>query len=86
VISLYKINQIIRDKTEVSEEEQTELCPVILEYYHDYLNMFSKEASDILPPAQLYNHKIKLITESSTRYCLLYKILLKELEAVKQYI
>jgi hypothetical protein len=48
--SLYEINQIIKDKTEVSEEEQTKLCPMILEYYHDYLNMFLKEASDILPP------------------------------------
>jgi hypothetical protein len=50
VISLYEINQIIKDKMEVSEEEQTKLCPVIPECYHDYLNMFSKEASNILPP------------------------------------
>jgi hypothetical protein len=50
VISLYEINQIIKDKTEVSEEEQTELCPVILECYHDYLDVFLKEASDILLP------------------------------------
>jgi hypothetical protein len=84
--SLYKINQIIKDKTEVSEEEQTKLRPVIPEYYHDYLNMFSKEASNILPPARPYDYKIKLMTESSTRYCLLYKMSLKELEAAKQYI
>jgi hypothetical protein len=51
MISLYEINQIIKDKTEVSEEEQTELCPVILECYHNYLDVFSKEASDTLPPA-----------------------------------
>jgi hypothetical protein len=51
MISLYEINQIIKDKTEVSEEEQTELHPVILECYHDYLNMFSKEASNTLLPA-----------------------------------
>jgi hypothetical protein len=50
MISLYEIDQIIKDKTEVSEEEQTKLCPVILECYHDYLNMFSKEASNTLPP------------------------------------
>jgi hypothetical protein len=50
VISLYEIDQIIKDKTEVSEEEQTELRPVIPEYYHNYLDMFLKEASDILPP------------------------------------
>jgi hypothetical protein len=86
VISLYEIDQIIKDKTEVSEEEQTKLCPVILECYHDYLNMFSKEASNILPPAQPYDHKIELITESSTGYCLLYKMSLEELEAAKQYI
>jgi hypothetical protein len=51
VTSLYEINQIIEYKTEVLEEEQAELCPVIPECYHDYLDMFSKEASDILLPA-----------------------------------
>jgi hypothetical protein len=50
VTSLYEIDQIIKDKTEVSEEEQTELCPVILECYHNYLDIFSKEASDMLLP------------------------------------
>jgi hypothetical protein len=84
--SLYEINQIIKDKTEVSEEEQTKLRPVIPECYHNYLNIFLKEASNMLPPTQPYDHKIKLITESSTGYCLLYKISLEELEAAKQYI
>jgi hypothetical protein len=51
VISLYEIDQIIKDKTEVSEEEQTKLRPVIPECYHNYLDVFSKEASDMLPPA-----------------------------------
>jgi hypothetical protein len=51
VISLHEINQIIRDKTEVLEEEQTKLCPMVLECYYDYLNIFFKEASNILPPA-----------------------------------
>jgi hypothetical protein len=50
MISLYEINQISKDKTEVSEEEQTKLRPVIPEYYHDYLDVFLKEASNILPP------------------------------------
>ena len=86
MISLYKIDQIIKDKTEVSEEEQTELRPVIPEYYHNYLNVFSKEASNTLPPTWPYDHKIKLTTESSTGYCPLYKMSLEELEAAKQYI
>jgi hypothetical protein len=50
VTSLYEIDQIIKDKTKVSEEEQTKLHPVIPEYYHDYLDVFSKEASNILLP------------------------------------
>jgi hypothetical protein len=50
VTSLYEIDQIIKDKTEVSEEEQAKLCPVILECYHDYLNVFLKEASNTLLP------------------------------------
>jgi hypothetical protein len=51
VTSLYEIDQIIKDKTEVSEEEQTKLRPVIPECYHNYLNVFSKEVSNILLPA-----------------------------------
>jgi hypothetical protein len=51
VTSLYEIDRIIEYKTEVSEKEQTELRPVIPECYHDYLDVFSKEASDTLPPA-----------------------------------
>jgi hypothetical protein len=86
VISLYEIDRIIKDKTEVSEEEQTKLRPVILECYHDYLNVFLKEASNTLPPVWPYDYKIKLTTESSTGYCLLYKMSLEELEAAKQYI
>jgi hypothetical protein len=50
VISLYEIDQIIKDKTEVSEEEQTELRPVIPECYYDYLDVFLKEASNTLLP------------------------------------
>jgi hypothetical protein len=50
IISLYEINQIIKDKTEVSEEEQTKLHPMIPECYYDYLDVFSKEASNTLPP------------------------------------
>jgi hypothetical protein len=83
VISLHEIDQIIRDKTEVSEEEQTKLRPVIPECYHDYLDVFLKEASDTLPLVRPYDHKIELMTESSTGYCLLYKMSLEELEAAK---
>jgi hypothetical protein len=86
VTSLYEINQIIKHKTEVSEEEQAKLCPAILEYYHDYLNMFSKEASNTLLLVWPYDHRIELTTESSTGYCLFYKMSLEELEAAKQYI
>jgi hypothetical protein len=86
VTSLYEIDQIIEYKTEVSEKEQTKLRPVILECYYDYLNVFSKEASDMLLPAQPYDHKIELITESSIGYYPLYKMSLEELEAAKQYI
>ena len=84
--SLYKINRIIKHKMEVSEKEQTKLCPTIPEYYHNYLDIFLKEASDTLSPVRPYDYKIELITGSPISYYLLYKMTLKELEAAKQYI
>ncbi len=52
----------------------------------NYANIFSKEASNMLPSHCLYNYKIILEAKNNLRYSPLYKIIAKELETTKQYL
>ena len=54
--SLYKINHLIKDKETAEEIEQK-----LPKAYKDYTNVFSKAASNVLPPHHRYDHKIQLI-------------------------
>jgi hypothetical protein len=47
------------------------------------MDIFSKAASDILPPHRSYDHKIILEKENTLTYSPLYKISLEELETLK---
>ena len=85
--SLYEIDQIIESKkAEVPAEEAAELRQQVPECYHEYLDVFSKTASDTLPPPRPYDHKIELDSEMTLGYSPLYKMSLEELEAAKEYI
>ena len=57
----------------------------VLEEYYDFLNVFSKYDSDILPEYQPYDHKIELepgYWPKELSYSPLYKISLNKLEAI----
>jgi hypothetical protein len=87
VTSLHEIDRIIdhkRDEKRQAEEE--ELGSKVPVYYHDYLDFFSKEASDALPPSRPNDYKIELESELTLGCCPLYKLSLEELEAARQYI
>jgi hypothetical protein len=60
--SLYKIDYILEDRNlETPVEEETEeqiLRCIVPKKYYDLIDIFSKSASDKLPPYRLYNHKI----------------------------
>jgi hypothetical protein len=60
--SLYKIDCILEDRNlESPAEEETEeqmLWRIVPKEYHDLIDVFSKSASDKLPPYRLYDHKI----------------------------
>ena len=61
----------------------------MLKQYYKYIEVFSKEASDRLPPHRLYDHKIRLDTPDGVErlgYSPLYHQSTAELEAVKQYL
>lgn len=56
--------------------------------YRDFIDVFSKEDSNVLPPNRPYDHKIILEGEgeAALRYSPLYKMSAEELSVVKQYI
>ena len=56
------------------------------EGYADFFDVFSKEASKVLPPHRSYDHKIILDREHDLKYSPLYKMSLEELEATKKYL
>ena len=56
---------------------------VLPEVYRAYQDMFSKAASDIIPPHCLYDYKIKLIGDNDLKFSLLYSHSSKELKILK---
>ena len=58
----------------------------LLTVYKDYVDVFSKVASNQLPLYQLYDYKIQLEADHSLGFYLLYKQTAKKLLATKQYL
>jgi hypothetical protein len=60
--SLYKIDYILEDQnleSPIKEETKEQILRyIVLKVYYDLINVFSKSASDKLPPHRLYDHKI----------------------------
>lgn len=85
---LKELEETVPDIAEPSLEETDEECVerVLPEVYKDYQDMFSKAASDILPPHRSYDHKIKLIGDNDLKFSPLYSHLSKELKILKQYL
>ena len=85
--SLYKINCILEERKEIGKnqdlEPEQEDVPKI---YKEYLDAFSKKASDILAPHKSYNYKIILESENKLGFSPLYKMTTEELETCKKYL
>ncbi len=76
----------IQYQAEKEARAETDLKSVVTQKYHDFLDVFSKKSSDILPSHRKYDHKIYLEEEMKPDHVLLYKISLEELDTVKQYL
>ena len=96
ITSLYKINQIIKDKetlvyNQLSRESKLidkKLVEQKLPYqYQEFKNIFSKAVSNMLPPHQPYNYKIKIKPDkkSTLSYSSLRQQSTNKLWATKQY-
>jgi hypothetical protein len=80
--SLYEIDRLIDERQNPLIITEKELAHVP-ETYRDFIDIFSKAASDQLPPHRSYNHKIILENNNILKYSPLYKISLEELETLK---
>jgi hypothetical protein len=80
--SLYDIDRILDDRKPIDES------PEIPDYIKlaELVQVFSKEASDVLPPHRLYDHQIQLERPNTPSYSPLYKMTTAELEEVKRYL
>ena len=54
--------------------------------YHDFLDVFSRADSDILPPHRPYDHKIPLMDEKTPPWGPLYSMSQDELKVLKKYL
>jgi predicted aspartyl protease len=93
-VTIYEIDRVIEDKKlEQNLREQDEdkvdnelLEQLLPEVFHTHKDVFSKRASDTLPPHRKYDHKIELEKENTLGYTALYKQSLPELEATRKYL
>ena len=95
VTSLYEIDRVIEEKeaeaiqAESAQEELTneELIDQKLPHqYHDLRDVFSKAASDTLPPHRKYDLKIELERDHELKFSPLYQYSAEELRTCKQYL
>jgi hypothetical protein len=82
--SLYEVDRLLENRRNSPPSTEEELAQVP-EAYYDFIDVFSKTASDQLSPHRSYDHKIVLEKENTLIYSPLYKISLEELEILKQY-
>lgn len=95
ITSLAEIDRVIEEKqgepTEATELEEEELVQHLLpKRYQEYADVFSKTASDQLPPRRPNDYKIGIdggkTADSAVGYSPLYKQSAEELEAARSYI
>ena len=83
--SLSEIDNILLDKLAEETDEQI-VDRVLPQAYREYVDVFSKEASDKLPPHRSYDHKIRLESDISLGYSPLYNMSSEELQVLKKYL
>jgi len=86
--SLYEIDRILEEREQLTGEDEEVQCiqRLLPKEYAAYLDVFSKAASNILPPHRTYDHQIRLEAENTIGYHPLYRQSTEELKATKQYL
>src|SRR5436190_6649958 len=86
--SLYEIDRLLERKQTPEDQESDEqrIERLLPKEYAEFKDVFSKAASDTLPPHRPYDHKIQLETDNTLGFSPLYKQSTEELLATKKYI
>lgn len=95
VTSLQEIDTEIKSRKEATlqqqwDDDEQEVLQVLPKEYHEFRDVFSKKASDQLPPHREWDHRIELeegkLATQEVGYSPLRKHTLEELEAIKTYV
>ena len=89
ISSIYEIDQILQEKSEdpLDDAETQALIQARLpSCYSQFQDVFSKAASDQLPPHRSYDHKITLHEPLPNSFSPLYRQSTEELQATKRYL
>jgi hypothetical protein len=87
VTSLIELDRELEERVPAIIEISADTKRVVPQEYHKFLDVFSKEASDELPPSRAYDHRIELEKPSSELgYAPLWNQSTTELQAIKQYL
>lgn len=86
--SLYEIDRMLKEDQAPEGEETDEhrVERLLPKEYAEFREVFSKAASDTLPPHRPHDHRIQLETENTLGYSPLYQQSIEELLATKKYI
>jgi hypothetical protein len=85
--TIYEIDRIIDEKLQAEYDESDDRVEQELPAaYTEFTDVFSKKASDQLPPHRPYDHKIQLEADNTLGYSPLYNQSVEELLAVKKYL
>jgi transposase InsO family protein len=86
--SLYELDRLIEERTDKGDDDITleEIKSKVPVQSQAYADVFSKAASDRLPPHRSYDHCIQLESENTLGYSPLWHQSTDELKAIKQYL
>ena len=85
--SLYELDRAIEEQEKQDDEETlSEIKAKLPAYLRSRESVFTKAASDQLPPHRSYDHHIQLEADNSLGYSPLYHQSPEELRAVKEYL
>jgi transposase InsO family protein len=86
--TLDELDRTIDRKHEPTEDELDDelVLEKIPPEYRDFLDVFSKKESDVLPPHRTIDHKIELLKDHDMGYSPLYKMSVGELQACRKYL
>lgn len=80
------INLFNLEETFAQRDKLNQINTDVPSSYHDFQNVFSKEASDLLPPRRPYDHKIELEKDAKMMYGPLCNQSTEELEEIRKYL